>query len=167
MQGSLITKTQVFIKCPKCGDGDSMRVDHLFGREGAFGPWYCDSCGEGLIGKIDKDGIVEISEPQPQTGKKWEKSLVLLVLPTQNAPVYLVVNGHIMDGDKSNHDYLYEEHDCPTNFLRPVERIIVEGDTDPHGLFDYVAEIPCVDLNNLSSEEILLKFGVKTKANET
>lgn len=34
--------------------------------------------------------------------------------------------------------FLYEEHQCPTNWIDDVQEIFFDGSDDPHGLFRYV-----------------------------
>lgn len=55
-------------------------------------------------------------------------------------PIYLVVEA--FDGDPEVTSYYYEEGTCPVNVLNGrFEKVIVDGDTDPHGLFEYVRTI--------------------------
>ena len=158
MRAELVTETRVYIKCPKCGGDKSMRVDHILSRSSMFGPWYCDACGEGIVGEVLKSGEVEISDSPKTAGKRWDKSLVLLELRPRPVSVYVIIRGGMFDGEKDNHDYFYEEHDCPTNFLSQIEMMIVGDSVDPHGAFDYVAEIKEQEIDNLSANEVLAKF---------
>lgn len=40
--------------------------------------------------------------------------------------------------------YYFEEHSCPTNWLRDCVAVIEDGDTDPHGFLTFVraVEVP-------------------------
>lgn len=60
-------------------------------------------------------------------------------LPPQEKDVYFVVPGVHPEPDVSR--YSVEEGSCPTNWLSDIEAIIIDGDTDPHGLFEYVRDI--------------------------
>lgn len=73
------------------------------------------------------------------------KKYDILCLPPQNKSVYFIVES-LSDSDPESKSYYYEEHSCPTNYIRVVE-IITDGDSDPHGLFDYVktVELPIRD----------------------
>lgn len=74
-----------------------------------------------------------------------EKTLTLLRLDPQEHPVYFVVETYgdppATEDDREHLMYFYEEHSCPTNYIR-CEAIISKNDTDPHGLFTYVRSIP-------------------------
>ena len=41
--------------------------------------------------------------------------------------------------DEDTRRYFYEEHTCPTNWLRDVEEVSIGDNTDPHGLWKFVA----------------------------
>jgi hypothetical protein len=84
------------------------------------------------------------------------KTLVLLRLGTPGGPIHFVVEGvkqwpepfaEMQDGDR----YFYEEHTCPTNFIR-VPLIAFEGDLDPHGLFEHVETVWMMDEYESESE---------------
>lgn len=135
-------QTQTFVACPNCGEG-SHRVDHLFGRfPASFGPWNCRACTRDFRGVINAPDDVELEPVDSHT----IRTFVLLELSPQKGSVYFVVEGMRFIGrggstDQAEHDrFFYEEHSCPTNFIR-CERIIADGNTDPHGLFDYVSTI--------------------------
>lgn len=71
---------------------------------------------------------------------------VLLCIPPQTAPIYLLVEGlsfrkrdHVSDDDEPHERYFYDEHTCPTNWIRYVVEIMIGGDSDPHGLARFVA----------------------------
>lgn len=59
----------------------------------------------------------------------------------EDKPIYLVIEAFSPD-DPETTAYWYDEGTCPTNVLKlNCEKIIVGGDTDPHGLFEYVRTI--------------------------
>jgi hypothetical protein len=77
------------------------------------------------------------------------KTYDVLVLKPQVESVYFVVEGMRFNGisrekiglDEVGHKhYFYEEHSCPTNWLKPT-MVYVNGDADPHGLIEFVATI--------------------------
>jgi hypothetical protein len=35
--------------------------------------------------------------------------------------------------------YYFNEHTCPTNYMSQIEQIEIEGDIDPHGVFEFVS----------------------------
>lgn len=75
--------------------------------------------------------------------------LVLLRIPPQENDVYLVVPWFPMErrgeDEEEQRRYYFEEHTCPTNWVRDVEMIAVGGDTDPHGIAKYVRSVPSPD----------------------
>ena len=40
------------------------------------------------------------------------------------------------------YDVFFEQHDCPENFLKDVRAVYLDGESDPHGLFDFVGVEP-------------------------
>jgi hypothetical protein len=69
-----------------------------------------------------------------------EKELDILRIDPQSGPIFLVVGPVHEDPEVAS--YMVEEGVCPHDLLkRDVECIVVEGDTDPHGLFSYVRRI--------------------------
>lgn len=76
---------------------------------------------------------------------KLRKTLNLLCL----ADVYFVVEGLCewpVTLEEMHHQarYYYEEHTCPTNFIR-IPLIAFDGSTDPHGVFDFVDAVWMMD----------------------
>lgn len=78
------------------------------------------------------------------------KTLNLLCIGTAGEPVYFVIEGLSVWEDKPWPDhinalqessaYFYEEHTCPTNFIR-IPMIFHDGDADPHGVFEFVEAV--------------------------
>jgi hypothetical protein len=141
MKARLITTRTVRIACPNCGE-PAGTVDHILDKSGptSFGPWYCDECGRGYNGSLLANGEIEVHLDD----KTKVDTLDHLVLMPQDKPVHFLVKGMVfVDGDGNrgtddNKRFFYEEHSCPTNYIG-VEVISVDGDSDPHGLFKYVA----------------------------
>lgn len=140
------------LTCPECGRF-SWPMEHIFNDVGdrrqpvAFGPWYCERCHWGIIGRAIDELTVEVERhtdrciptrvtlegPQPADG---------------SAPLRIVVEGRlfvegdrtpVIDDEQREQDrYFYEEHTCPKNFLHVLE--VQQGDDrDPHGVFRYVS----------------------------
>ena len=77
------------------------------------------------------------------------KTLVLLKIEGKEAPIFFVVEGlstwpstreELLEHER----YFYEEHTCPTNFIR-IPMIATGGDCDPHGVFDFVDAVWMMD----------------------
>lgn len=69
------------------------------------------------------------------------KIYVLLSIDTMNGKAYFVVEGlnqwpTTYEELQSNTRYFYEEHTCPTNYIR-IPMICFNKDVDPHGLFKF------------------------------
>lgn len=45
--------------------------------------------------------------------------------------------------------YFYDEHTCPTNWVRNIERFTEKGDTDPHGVFQYIDHVTDEELKSV------------------
>ena len=136
MRALIAPKVETFISCPGCNES-THRCGHL--KSGAqFGPWYCKNCGLGIKGVATSDGAdIEICKD------RHVKTLSLLRLfePLSNGEsVHIVVEGSVSispgeNPDFSHNDYLYNEHQCPWNYLRiPLK---CGDDTDPHGVFQH------------------------------
>lgn len=70
------------------------------------------------------------------------KTLTLLALDlADGSALFFVVEGRAefdsLDKIREYDRYFYEEHTCPTNFIR-TEAIVTDGDFDAHGVFRYV-----------------------------
>ena len=66
-------------------------------------------------------------------GKRYD----ILRLDPQDKPIYFIVEAFSPD-DQDTTAYYYDEGSCPTNYISRVDTIIIEGDTDPHGIFTFV-----------------------------
>lgn len=145
---------QLFFKCP-CGE-DAFRFDHL--RENwkstgkkpysGWGPWYCEHCGTGWGGEVQFDPAEVKVRKIAEKRRQW---VVLEVVPTEEPIRFQVLSEEYDHGEgytDRNLEYFYNEHTCPTNWIRDVKKIIVGSDTDPHGFarvvqsFSYDASDP-------------------------
>lgn len=78
----------------------------------------------------------------PTTESEHAKHYDVLRIDPQGKPIYLVREAFAPD-DPQTTEYWYDEGTCPVNVLngRFVE-VILDGDTDPHGLLEFVRTIP-------------------------
>lgn len=148
--------TKRYIACPECNSAMSS-VDHLYeeNRNTSFGPCHCSKCGTEIRGEI-KDGDLSVRK----TGNivKWQ---LILLRHCHIEDFYLV----LVDFERTHdqHAYIYNNHTCPVNYLR-VEHTIYQGDSDYHGLFEFVDAIPYQNTEfiskdcNYSGEDLLKLF---------
>ena len=132
----LIDETKHYFLCPHC-NVHKFPIDHLININTDWGPWYCDDCGWACKGEVNNcEVLVE------KTLKRKDKSLVFL----KKDNVLLAVEGNFYNDkiDLEHSKYYYETHTCPINYLRNVVEIINldTNDNDPHGVFEFVDEIP-------------------------
>lgn len=137
-------KTQRYFTCPN-GCAHRMTVEHLLDQDDpcstkggpprSAGPWYCDDCGDGWKLTYDATGV----DVEP-AGKKKVDQFVILELPPQTEPVCFKLRTSRVDRalDEEADVYFYEEHTCPTNWLRHVDEVSIGDDDDPHGLWKHV-----------------------------
>lgn len=131
-------EVRTWVHCPEC-NGKVGTIDHL-GIGDRPGPWWCDDCGAGYFMDIQPDGV----ECRRVPDRRWVPVRVTMVLPPQTKPITFVVDTHGFDyddGEAIDHgcSYFYNEHTCPTNWLREVDEILIDGKEDPHGLFEWVS----------------------------
>lgn len=141
-------KTKRYVTCPN-GCAHEMTVEHLLGEgpcattkdypRRRAGPWFCDDCGQGWDLEYDADSV----DLTPTKGgrEKMIRDWCILELPPQTEPVRFKVRGMRFEQaiEEDNRRYFYEEHTCPTNWLRDVKEIAIGAETDPHGLWKLVA----------------------------
>jgi hypothetical protein len=132
-------KIQLHIPCPNCKEG-GWRADQL--GVGQLTRWSCSECHLYVR-------ILRITEDDFETTlleKKETPITVTLRSPTV-PPITVKVNAWKYEHSQSlsqeefveNEKYFYNEHTCPTNWLRDIEQIEFEGDHDPHGVFEFVS----------------------------
>lgn len=83
--------------------------------------------------------------------QKLRKTLNLLCIrrAIRAESVYFVVEGlsewpATLEEVNYRAKYFYETHSCPTNFVQ-VALIAVDGDADPHGIFEFVDSVWMMD----------------------
>lgn len=142
---ALIEITIRLIVYPCCGESTGSSSEHLpIGSD--WGPWYCDSCGQGIRGFNSPTGVLV-----DKAHDRIVKTLVLLKLRQQTKePIHIVVEGimfvkndekpeDLLEKKQSKDRYYYNVHTCPWNYLNA--HIAENGDPDSHGVFEHVQTI--------------------------
>lgn len=127
--------------CPHCGKVDG-RLDHLLAAAATkpygFGPWECYGCKQYYAGMLSNiDGTPSVATTKSDKPKS-EEVYDLLVLSPQDKPVYLIVSTEDYGRKERDQSFYYNEHTCPTNWIKDVVGIVIGNDPDPHGLFEFV-----------------------------
>ncbi len=132
-------KIQLHIPCPNCKEG-GWRADQLGINQPTT--WACSQCNR-------YSHIVRINDSDFQTVliDQKETPITITLRSVTEPPITVKVNawryGHSQDmtwEDFVGHQkYFYDESTCPTNWLRDIQQIEFEGDTDPHGVFQVVS----------------------------
>lgn len=152
-----VAVTKHHVPCPWCG-GNASTVDHLLNEKHATETqWACDACGEKIALKV-KDGRLWTGKVR---GERTYKTLVLL----RHGDIGLVVEGMAFEDHPGSPESYYDENTCPTNYLKHVKVIIdlKRNDTDPHGIFQFVAVRPYdprIEECNLSDDELAKIIGL-------
>ena len=150
--GKSTTYRQEFLVCPWCGEESGCRVDHLYDMKafsGAFGPWHCEHCKRGIEGRVRSPGDVKVWRSKLQ--RSFSRSMALLKFDGKDGPVFFVMDHDRYHGEDSetqtdednqaHQKYFFEEHSCPTNWLRDCVAVIAAGDCDPHGFLTFVRAV--------------------------
>jgi hypothetical protein len=129
------------LPCPNCKDG-GWRVDQL----GIYDivEWECPHCH--TQSKIEPLGIYDF-EVTPALIKRRKTPITVTLRSITEPPITVKVNAwkydHSQDTPQEDfieqERYFYNEHTCPTNWLQDIQQIEFEGDTDPHGVFEFVS----------------------------
>ena len=136
--------------CPWCAGESGQRVDHLYDEAPRnFGSWDCKNCGMSFQGRVNAPGDVTIEKDE--RSHKNRRALTLLKFESKDGPTFFVIDhkhygapepdAEIQERDR----YLYEEHSCPTNWLRDCIAVIHDGDADPHGFLTFVRSVEVSD----------------------
>lgn len=144
-----------FAICPWCGEQSGGRVDHLYGDAlpASFGPWYCKECRKPFRGKVNAPGDVTIERAEGHKDR-FSRSMALLKFDGKDGPVFFVMDhNRYWPSDEEGTDeqnqghqrYFFEEHSCPTNWLRECVAVIENGDCDPHGFLQFVRAVDVPD----------------------
>jgi len=132
-------KVRLYIPCPGCTEG-SWRVDQL--SPGQSTSWTCESCrNECDILRVDAN-FFKVA----LNGRKDTPVVVTLRSDTEpaitmrlNAWKYSHSQKDSPEEYKEHQRYFYDEHTCPSNWVKYVEEISVGKDKDPHGIFGFVS----------------------------
>lgn len=144
-----VTRTETTVKhfydCPCCATG-TFSYGHL--RDSPSGMnviWTCTECGavvkaEAAAGAPD---VITLTD----TGRIEHKHTTLVLLrysaSTPERPFYIIVasswNSAYEKPVGESDAYLYNEHQCPWNFLQMPT--LFAGDNDYHGLFEHVKTV--------------------------
>lgn len=141
---------QELITCPHCDGPSGSRVDHLYhdALPRSFGPWSCALCKRRFRGVVRAPSEVDVLaiEGVPE----FSRQMVLLKYEAEGRRTFFVIdhdrfneNG-VRSSDEENADrvaYFFEEHSCPTNWLRECVCVIEDGDDDPHGFLEFVRAV--------------------------
>ncbi len=159
----MATYTQVYVVCPWCEQESGHRVCHLFNPKYepyAWGPWTCEKCRCEFRGSVNM--VNEVTVERVGTGKpKYGRALALLLLDGKDGPVYFVMDrryytpGEPDEEFQSHEQYFFEEHSCPTNWLRDCEVVIQYGDQDPHGFLTHVRSVEVTDDFDTDDEDAI------------
>lgn len=136
-----------FVICPWCDEQSGRRVDHLYDDRmpRTFGPWYCEECRRGFSGTVRAPSDVEVTR-ENDGAPSFSRSMALLRFDGKSGPVFFVMDhnryhsapGESDEENQSHQRYFFEEHSCPTNWLRECVCVIQNDDTDPHGFLSFV-----------------------------
>lgn len=125
------------VGCPHCGKDAGSQIDHLM-EEGFRTQWYCNHCGGKYKLDVEKGG----EQVQVQALDERIRDCAILL---KYEGAYVVARGMLAveagePADMSAHEYFYNEHACPTNWMKDVLCLYdsAHDDTDPHGMFEYV-----------------------------
>jgi len=149
-----------FVVCPWCNEKSGHRVDHLYDSPGTrWGPWYCNECGGSFSGSVT--GPRDVTVRKEREDKTFLRSMALLKLDGKDGPVYFVIDhrrycegaGETDEEMRSHQRYFFEEHSCPTNWLRDCAAVIQDGDCDPHGFLDFVRAVDVQEDFDADSDE--------------
>jgi hypothetical protein len=107
--------------------------------------WGCDKCGRQYKFTAFEAGEIVYKELPPKN-ERW----VVLLRHEQSKLFMIHLNPYWKVGrpyaEEAEHQtYYYNEHTCPTNWIRGIEAVIFEGDQDPHGVFHFVRAVRVQD----------------------
>lgn len=135
------------VVCPWCNGQSHHGINHLYQTmPTSFGPWHCGECGKAFRGSVQGIGNVKV-ERDPDACV-FKPTFALLKLNAKDGPVFFVIQNQTPfqkdDTDEelqSHSSYYFEEHSCPTNWLRYCLAVIKGKDQDPHGFLEFVRAI--------------------------
>ncbi len=133
-------KTRLYVPCINCTDGSWWWNNLAVGQEVQ---WACDSCRASFkIKQVGADSFAVTLLPSKKDTPitvTLESVTIPKITLKLNAWKYAHSQNETKEEYESHTEYYYNEHTCPTNWTRQIEQIIFEGDTDPHGVFQFVS----------------------------
>jgi len=153
--------TEEYIVCPNCNYNRAFSISQFKNISKQLlheYTWVCDICGQHVKISFDENSEMEIEK----VGKDVLTYVLLKFDSTE--PLYAIITAnHNTNVDEIK--YIYEEHSCPTNWLRDITTLIHDVDTDPHGIFKVMSILQMedeysIDFDGMDSEEIFEAFGV-------
>ena len=159
MNTDIIEKTERYVACPHCGDTNSHRITDVKPCA-TFGPFFCKSCGTGIVGQTGEDGGAEVEVIDERRIPVY----VLLRHVRQEKPIYLVVRDVVCEKPGQIDEYeaepfceslefLYNHQLSPRVYIGKAITLMREGDEDSHELFEYVASTPVQHAEELDENE--------------
>lgn len=138
-----------YVVCPWCEGESGHRIDHLYDIHFPvpFGPWLCNLCGASFSGSVLSPGDVSLRKVESDLA--LARSMILLKLDAKDGTVFFVIDrDRLFDVPDDSYEiiqssqrYFFEEHSCPTNWLRDCAAVIYNGDPDPHGFLKFVRSV--------------------------
>lgn len=144
MKVSIETETKHHVTCPNCNN-HRWSVGHMLHRKKSW-EWSCDECYSQFDFNCVDDGIELTQVP---TTSISGAALVKYCGNTIQDQLFFIVEVYFsfdkegkLDPDwEDNKRYYIQQHTCPTNLIS-CQAIIHNGDTDPHGVVQYVRSAP-------------------------
>jgi hypothetical protein len=143
-----------YLICPWCDAESGVRIDHLYANDLPFvsegyGGWKCHECRMPIGVRVTAPGKVETWKVD-RVPQEFSRAMALLRFDGKDGPVFFVMD-HDRYSEKgawapddefqSSQRYFFEEHSCPTNWLRDCVMVIEGGDCDPHGFLSFVRAV--------------------------
>ena len=182
-----VTSTRTYVHCPHCDKPDTT-IDHVGfdkanGQIQSFGTWHCDHCGGGYRGQLLEDGTLELTLVEDKVIRTRDLVMIPAGLPK---PIFMIMRGMRFSShekmnaergrDVNDRTYYYESGSCPTNWIPNIDKMIYDGDTDPHGVIKFVRGVDAdkitegdedLDIHRaLDDEELLRKHFPETVVHE-
>lgn len=143
---SVEVKSARYFTCPN-GCADRFEFEHLVGLGCAHqppqpaGPWSCKGCGGRWFLRVYYDGRVEVQRASQDYKRQW----VVLEIKAAKSIRFLILDRYLTSSDDEHQSIehaRYYENTCPTNWLRNVDEVAVDGDIDSHKFVRVVNALP-------------------------
>ena len=131
-KAELKTKTTTYFMCPACNEHEFDVDYYLKKRQNECHTISCD-CGKNVIFTA-KGNDIEIHDVVD-----GNEAVLDLLSYCHDDRLKLLVKGTMYRHDgklsEDGREYWYNEHTCPINWTRDIAKVILDRDTDPHGVF--------------------------------